>query len=77
MVKLRKKAKARNRHNQVPHLTQDTEWESDKNTRRHHIEVSQEVSASPTGGHKAARNRHHRIVKTNTSNKKDPQKKSQ
>ena len=30
--KVRKKAKTRNRYNQVPHLTQDTVWESDKNT---------------------------------------------
>ena len=30
--KVRKVAKIRNRYNQVPHLTQDTTWESDKNT---------------------------------------------
>ena len=30
-IKVRKKAKIRNRYNQVPHLTQDTIWESDKN----------------------------------------------
>ena len=29
--KVRKAAKIRNRYNQVPHLTQDTTWESDKN----------------------------------------------
>ena len=28
-----KKAKIRNTYNQIPHLTQDTKWESDKNTR--------------------------------------------
>ena len=28
--KVRKKAMTRNRYNQVPHLTQDTTWESDK-----------------------------------------------
>ena len=32
--KLRKKAKIRNRCNQVPHLTQDTTLESDKNTKK-------------------------------------------
>ena len=31
-IKVRKVAKIRNRYNQVPHLTQDTTWESDKNT---------------------------------------------
>ena len=27
--------KIRNRYNQVSHLTQDTTWESDKNTTKH------------------------------------------
>ena len=27
---------ARNQYNEVPHLTQDTTWESDKITIRHH-----------------------------------------
>ena len=30
--KVQKVAKIRNQYNQVPHLTQDTKWESDKNT---------------------------------------------
>ena len=29
-IKVRKKAKIRNRYNDIPHLTQDTIWESDK-----------------------------------------------
>ena len=33
---VRKTAKIRNQYNQVPHLTQDTIWESDKITIRHH-----------------------------------------
>ena len=37
--------------------------------------MSQEVSPFPTGDHKAARNRHGSMTKTNTNNKKDPQKK--
>ena len=41
-----KNAKIRNRYNQVPHLTQDTIWERDKYTRKHHIQGSQEVSLS-------------------------------
>ena len=34
--KVRNAAKIRNRYNQVPHLTQDTTWESDKNTIKNH-----------------------------------------
>ena len=44
---------------QVPHLTQDTLWESD-NTGTHHIQESQEVSPSPAGDHKAVMNRRER-----------------
>ena len=33
---VRKVAKIRNRYNQVPHMPQDTSWESDKNTTKHH-----------------------------------------
>ena len=29
-------AKIMNRYHQVPHLAQDTTWESDKNTIKHH-----------------------------------------
>ena len=31
-----KKAKIRNRYNQVPHLNQDIKWESDKNKKTSH-----------------------------------------
>ena len=31
-LKVRKRAKIRKRYNQVPYLTQDTTWESNKNT---------------------------------------------
>ena len=55
--KVRKKAKIRNRYNQAPHLTQDTTWESNKNTIKHHIQERQEVSPCPGGDHKAAMNR--------------------
>ena len=63
--KVRKKKKIRNRYNQVPHLTQDTVWESDKNVRKHHIQGSQEISPFPAGDHKAARHRQDNMVKTN------------
>ena len=35
-VKVIKTAKIRNWYNQVPHQTQDTTWESEKNTIKHH-----------------------------------------
>ena len=49
-------AKIMNRYNQVPLLTQDTTWESNKTT----INItnkSQEVSPFPAGDHKAAMTR--------------------
>ena len=49
-IKVRKKAKIRHRYNQVPHLTQETTWNSDKNTRKHHIQESEEVSPFPACG---------------------------
>ena len=35
-LKVRKVAKIRDRYNQVPHLTQDATWKSDKNTTKQH-----------------------------------------
>ena len=64
--KVRKTARIRIRYNQVPHLSQDSEWESNKIT----INItnkSQEVSPFPSGDHKAAMNR--RDVMANTSHK--------
>ena len=49
VVIIGKKAKNRNRYNQVPHLTQDTTWQGDKTTIKHHIQESQEVSPYPAG----------------------------
>ena len=56
-MKVVKKAKIRNRYDQVPHLTQNTIWKSDKNTRKHHIPESEEVRLFPAGDQKAAINR--------------------
>ena len=53
--KVKKKAKIRNRYNQAPHLTQDTTWERNNNTIKHHIQERQEVSPCPEGNHKAAK----------------------
>ena len=54
--KVRKTAMIRNRYNQVPHLSEDTKWESNKIT----IIItnkSQEVNYFPLGDRKAAMNR--------------------
>ena len=70
-------AKIRNLNTLVSHLTQNTIWESDKNTRKNHIKEIQEATPFPAGDHKAARNRQYSMTKTNTNtnNKMDPQKK--
>ena len=38
-------------------LTENSIWENNKNTRKHHTQESQEVSPFPAGDHKTARNR--------------------
>ena len=62
-MKVKKKAKIRKRYNQVPHLTQDTTCESNKNT-INITNTSQEVSPFPAGDHKAAMNRRESLRKT-------------
>ena len=65
--KVRKEEKIRKQYNQVPHLTNDTTWESNNNT----INITnkrQEVSAFLAGYHKAATNR--RKSMRNTRHKK-------
>ena len=49
----RKVAKIWNRYNKVPHLTQDTVWESEKYSRKHQIYESKEVSILTAGDHNA------------------------
>ena len=61
VIKVSKDAKIRNRYNQVPHLSQDTTWESDKNTIKHTSQESQDASPFPAGDHKAAMNRQESI----------------
>ena len=53
---VRKGAKIRNRYNQVPHLTQDTEGKV-TNSQLDTTNESQEVSPFPAGDHKAHLNR--------------------
>ena len=55
-VKVSKGAKIRNRYNQVPHLTQDTNWKV-TNSQLDTTNESQEVSPFPAGDHIAHKNR--------------------
>ena len=66
-TKVRKEAKIRKRYNQVHHWTQDTTWESNKNT----INITnkiQEASPFSAGDHKVEMNRRERM--RNTRHKK-------
>ena len=51
LLKVGKKAKIRNRYNQVPYLTQDAVWESDNS---HTGESRNQLFNFPAGDHKAA-----------------------
>ena len=76
MTKVSKGAKIRNRYNQVPHLTQDTNGKG-TNSNLDTTTESQEVSPFPAGDHKAHINRRaQRHSKRKTEkNILDPQKK--
>ena len=73
-INVRKKAKIRNRYNQVPHLTPDTLWESDKTQenitcrRAKRSALSQQVTTGLQDTDKT-------IWQRQTQNIKDPQKK--
>ena len=72
-MKVRKTVKIRKRYNQVPHLTQVTTLESNKNT----INItykSKEVSPFPPGDHEAAMNRRESMRNTRRINTTDSQK---
>ena len=69
MVNVKRKVKIRTRYNRVAHLAPDTIWESDKNTRKHNTQESQEASPFPADDHKAERNSQDSITKTNTPHK--------
>ena len=74
-----KGANIRNRNNQVPHLTQDTNGKvSNSQLDTTNESQGQEVSPFPAGDHKAHINRltqRHSKHKTEKKNIKDPQKK--
>ena len=61
--KVRKTARIRSQYNQVPHLSQDTKWESNKIT-INITKKSQEVSHFSSGDHKAAMNRRESMANT-------------
>ena len=65
-----KKAKIRNRYNQVPHLTRDTIWESEKNKETTHKRsaLSQEVITRLQGTDKTAEQiqTYHKLKKGST-----------
>ena len=56
LIKVSKGAKIRNQHNQVPHLTKDTNWKV-TNLQLDTKNESQKISPFPAGDHKAHINR--------------------
>ena len=75
MGKVSKDAKIRNRYNQVPHLTQDTNGKV-TSSQLDTTNESQEVSLFPAGDHKAQTDAHKGIANTKQKkNIKDPPKK--
>ena len=75
IFKIRKGAKIRNRYNQVPDLTQDTNGKV-PNSQLDTTNESQEVSPFPAGDHKAHINRRAQDIANTRQNKniKYPQK---
>ena len=72
--KVSKGEKIRNQYNQVPHLTQDTNWKV-SNSQLYTTNESREVSPFPAGDHKAQINRRAQRH-TKTRQKKRSQKRS-
>ena len=70
--KVSKGEKIRNQYNQVPHLTQDTNWKV-SNSQLYTTNESREVSPFPAGDHKAQINRRAQRH-TNTRQKKRSKK---
>ena len=68
-MKVRKRAKIRNRYNQAPHLTQDANGKV-TTSQLDITNESQEVSLFPAGDHKASINRRARMHNTNKTEKK-------
>ena len=70
LLKVSKGAKIRNRYNQVPHLTQDTNGKV-TNSQLDTTNKSQEVSPFPAGDHKAQINRPAQMHNKNKTEKRD------
>ena len=66
-MKVKKKAKVRNRYNQVPDLSWDTIWESEKI--QGSITHTRAKSPFPACDQKAAKNRQDSLIKTNKKHK--------
>ena len=72
----KKKAKIKNRYNQVPHLTQDTVWESDKKHKKNSHTREPRGQPFPNRWPLGCKEQTWQYGKTNTNNKYlDPQKK--
>ena len=56
-------------YNQIPHLTQNTTWVSDENTRKHHIQESQEINPFRAGDHTPVVNRQDSMARNTNNNK--------
>ena len=56
-MEVKKKAKIRNKYNQVPHVNRDIILESDKNSRKNYTQENQDVRPFPAGDRKATMNR--------------------
>ena len=71
-IKVRRTAEIRKRYNQIPHLTQETTWES-SNNKINITNKSLEVSPFPAGDHKAAMKIHRESMRnTRYKNTYDP-----
>ena len=71
---VRKTARIKNRYNQVPHLSQNTKWESNKIT-INTTNKSQKATPFPLDDHKAVTNRRQSMTNKRHKNINDPQKK--
>ena len=76
-IEVSKVAKIRNRYNQVPHLTQDTNGKVTNSQKTPQTRATRSVSPFPAGDHEAHINRRAQNIANTRQNKniKDPQKK--
>ena len=76
-IKVSKVAKIRNRYNQVPHLTKDTNGKVANSQKTPQTRAKRRVSPFPAGDHEAHINRRAQNIANTRQNKniKDPQKK--